>query len=68
MCVCVCVCVCVCRATFTNKHMILNVVLDIKLYLGCEFILSNCIFSYSGAAGVFSVAFMCNTWLLLQLL
>ena len=48
--------------------MILNVVLDIKLYLGCEFILSNCIFSYSGAAGVFSVAFMCNTWLLLQLL
>ena len=44
VCLCVCVCVCVCArvcmrvANFTNKHMILNVVLVIKLYLGCELI------------------------------
>ena len=43
-------CVCVCVANFTNKHMILNVVLVIKSYLECELILSNCIISYSEAA------------------
>ena len=34
-------CVCVCVANFTNRHMILNVVLVIKLYLGCELIWLN---------------------------
>ena len=58
VCVCVCVCVCMCVANFTNKHMILNVVLVIKLCLGCELILSNCIISYSGAAGS-SVPHLC---------
>ena len=38
-----CVCVCVCGgggggANLRNKHMILNVVLVIKLYLVCELI------------------------------
>ena len=32
-----------CVSNFTNKHMILNVVLVIKLYLGCKLIWSNCI-------------------------
>ena len=43
-------CVCVCEANFTNKHMILNVVLVNKLYLICELIGSICIISYSEAA------------------
>jgi len=64
--VCVCTCVCVCN--FTNKHMILNLVLVIKLYLGCELKFDQIVSLVRVGQQVLSAAFMCNTWLLLQLL
>ena len=55
MCVCVCVCVCV---VFTNKHMILNVVLVIKFTWDVNSF--DQIVSLGWDSKVFSAAFMCN--------